>query len=127
MRILIAEDDPVTLDSLKTCLDDEGFEEPIRRLNQTGSDLYAIHILAPEEIDPSLKGDLKLIDSETKSFAEISVSRALLKKYKRNRDGFCDSVRRFCTVRGIGHVAVSSDTSVEEITLDLLRKGGMVR
>jgi uncharacterized protein (DUF58 family) len=107
--------------------DEEGFEGPIRRLNQTGSDVYAIHVLAPEEIDPRLTGDLKLIDSETKSFAEISVSRALLKKYLANRDGFLDSVRRYCTARGIGHVAVASDTSVEELTLDLLRKGGMVR
>lgn len=107
--------------------DEAGFEEPIRRLHQTGSDVYAVHVLAPEEIDPSLAGDLKLVDSETQSFAEISVSRRLLKKYKENRDGFCESIRRFCTARGIGHVAVSSDTSVEELTLGLLRKGGMVR
>lgn len=107
--------------------DEDGFEGPIRRLNQAGSDLYAIHVLAPEEIKPKLSGDLKLIDSETQAYAEISVSRALMKRYERNRDDFLDSVRRYCTARGVGHVAASSDTSIEELTLDLLRKGGMVR
>jgi uncharacterized protein (DUF58 family) len=107
--------------------DEAGFEACLRQLNQTGSDLYAIHVLAPEEIDPRLRGDLKLIDSETEAFAEVSVSRALMKKYKANRDSFCESVRRFCATRGAGHVAISSDASVEDLTLDLLRKGGMVR
>ncbi len=107
--------------------DEEGFEGCLRRLNQSRSDLYAVHVLAPEEIDPQLTGDLKLVDSETKAFAEISVSRALLKRYAKNRDGFCESVRRFCAVRGIGHVAAASDTPIEVLTLDLLRKGGMVR
>ena len=104
-----------------------GLGGPIRRLTQSGSDAYAIHVLAPEEIDPSLSGDLKLVDSETQAFAEISVSRALLKKYKQNRDGFCDEVRRFCLARGVGHYVVSSDTSVEELTIDVLRRGGLVK
>ncbi|MEK7794891.1 MAG: DUF58 domain-containing protein, partial [Candidatus Hydrogenedentota bacterium] len=103
--------------------DEAGFEGAIKRLNQTGSDLYAIHVLAPEEIDPQLKGDLKLIDSETLSFAEVSMSRALMKKYHTNRDGFLDTIRRYCTARGIGHVAVSSDASIENVALDLLRRG----
>ena len=107
--------------------DEGGFEEPLRRLTQSGSDTYAIHVLAPEEIDPTLSGDLKLVDSETNAFAEISVSRALLKKYKENRDGFCEEVRRFCLARGVGHYVVSSDTSVEELTMDVLRRGGLVK
>lgn len=107
--------------------DETGYEGPIRRLTQSGSDAYAIHVLAPEEIEPSLTGDLKLVDSETQAFAEISVSRALLKRYKENRDGFCDEVRRFCLARGVGHYVVSSDTSVEELTLEVLRRGGLVK
>lgn len=106
--------------------DEEGFEASIRRMSQSRADLYAVHVLAPEEIEPWLTGDLKLVDSETEAYAEISVSRALLKKYRSNRDGFLDSVRRYCTARGVGHVAASSDTSVEELTMDLLRRGGMV-
>ena len=96
-------------------------------MNQSRSDVYAVHVLAPEEIDPRLTGDLRLIDSETEHFAEITSSRALFRKYTKNRDGFVEEVRRYCTVRGVGHLSVSSDTPIERLTLDLLRQGGMVR
>ena len=107
--------------------DPDGFEGCLRRLTQSGSDLYAVQVMAPEEIDPELSGDLKLVDCETSSFTEISVSRALMKRYKKNRDGFCESIRRFCLARGIGHFVVSSATPVEQLTLDVLRRGGMFR
>lgn len=107
--------------------DEEGYEGCLRRLTQSGSDLYAVQVMAPEEIDPELSGDLKLVDCETEAFTEISVSRFLMKRYKENRDAFCDQVRRFCTSRGIGHYVVSSDAPIENMALNLLRRGGMVK
>lgn len=107
--------------------DEQGYEGALRRLAHSGSDLYAVHVLAPEEMDPALSGDLKLIDSETEAFAEVSMSRALMKRYLKNRNGFCESVRRYCMARGIGYFLAPSDSSVESMTLDVLRRGGMVR
>ena len=34
--------------------DEDGFEGAIRRLNQSGSDVYAVHVLAHEEIEQIL-------------------------------------------------------------------------
>jgi uncharacterized protein (DUF58 family) len=107
--------------------DEDGFEEPLRRLTQSGSDLYAVHVMAREEIDPELTGDLKLVDSETEGFAEITVSRTLLKRYKDNVNGFCDSIRRFCLARDINYIFAPSDTAFERVTLDVLRRGGLFR
>ena len=107
--------------------DPEGYEGSIRRLIQSGSDLYVVHVMAPEEIDPELSGDLKLVDCETQGTAEISVSRALLKRYGNNRDAFCQGLRDFCRARGIGCFFASSATDVERLTLDVLRRGGMLK
>lgn len=107
--------------------DQAGFEGPLRRLQQSGSDLYVVHVLSPDEIDPPVSGDLRLIDCETNAFTEISVSRALLKRYKQNLNGFCDSIRRFCLARGITYIPASTEMPVEQLTLDVLRRGGMVR
>lgn len=107
--------------------DQEGFEGPLRRLAGTGSDLYAVQVLAPEEMDPEVSGDLKLVDSETGESVEVSVSRSLMAGYIAGREDYCESIRNYCVARGIGQFLTSSDTPVERVTLDILRKGGMVR
>ncbi len=112
---------------LSDFFDEAGFEGVLRRLQQSRSDVYAVQILAPEEVNPKLTGDLKLVDSETGNFAEISASRALFKRYQKNREGFVESIRRYCATRGIGYVFASSDTPIEEITLHMFRRIGMVQ
>lgn len=107
--------------------DADGYEAALKQLVQMGSEVYAVHVLAPEEIDPRITGDLKLLDSETGAYTEISVSPALLKRYKKNLDGFCASIRQCCVARGIGYVRVVSDTPIEQVTLDLLRREGLFR
>ncbi len=108
-------------------LDEGGFEPALRRLCATRSDVYVLQVLAPEEISPELTGDLKLVDSESEQFTEVSVSRALLKRYHQNRDAFIEKVRNYCLGHGMGHFLVSSDTQVETILLDVFRKGGLLR
>lgn len=107
--------------------DEAGYEGALRRLMQSGSDLYVVHVLAPDEIDPPISGDLKLVDSETHAFTEISVSRALLKRYKSNLEGFCDAIRRFCLARDIVYIPAATNMPIEQLTLDVLRRGGMLR
>ncbi len=41
-------------------------------------DVYVIHVLSAEEIDPDLQGDLRLVDCEDGDVAEITVSGPLL-------------------------------------------------
>ncbi|MBL7647269.1 MAG: DUF58 domain-containing protein [Candidatus Hydrogenedentes bacterium] len=108
-------------------MDEQGFEGPLRRLCATRSDIYVIQVLAPEEITPQLSGDLKLIDSESESATEISVSRALMKRYFQNRDAFIEQVRTYCLGHGMSHFLVSSQTPVENVLLDVLRRGGLIR
>ncbi len=107
--------------------DQEGFQGCIRKLARSRSDVHAVHVLAPEEIDPDVSGDLKLIDSETGNAVEVSISSALLKRYHADRELFCESIRKYCTARGIGYLMTGSNAPVERITLDALRKGGLIR
>lgn len=107
--------------------DEDGFEGSLRRLAGSGSDLYAIHVLAPEEVDPDVSGDLTFLDSETGGAVEVSISRAMLESYHARRESFCESIRRYCTARGIGYFMTPSDAPFEKLTLEILRKGGMIR
>ena len=90
-------------------------------------DIYVIHILSPEEIDPDITGDLKLVDCEDADVAEITVSRPLLSKYKRTLASFVDGAKEYCTRRGMSYLMTSSDTPVEQLVSNYLRQRGLVR
>ncbi len=107
--------------------DERGPDAALRRLQQLRAETYVVQVLAPEEIAPDLSGDLKLVDSETGAHAEISVTPALLRRYEQNRDAFIEQTRQACVRRGAQHVVVASDTPMERLTLDILRRGGLLR
>jgi len=108
-------------------LDKEGYEQALRFLVTQQMDVYVLHVLSQEELDPDLKGDLRLIDCEDDDVAEITVSRPLLDKYKRTLAAFVDGAREFCARRGMNYLLVSPQTPLETLVANYLRKRGLVR
>jgi uncharacterized protein (DUF58 family) len=108
-------------------MDKEGYEKAFRLLVAQQMDVYVLHILSPEELNPDIKGDLKLIDCEDDDIAEVTISRPLLEKYKRTVAAFVDGAREFCVRRGMSYLMASTDKSVETLVANYLRKRGLVR
>jgi len=108
-------------------LDKSGYENGLRFLLTQLLDLYVVHVLSREELEPDLRGDLKLVDCEDADFAEISVSRPLLQRYQRSLASFLDGAREFCMRRGISYLMTPAETPVERIVADYLRRRGLVR
>jgi uncharacterized protein (DUF58 family) len=105
----------------------EGFDAGLRRLIGRQYDLYVIQVLSAQEFSPGLSGDLKLIDIEDADDAEITISGALLKYYKRNLTAYCNELKDFCTRRGAVYVLVNSADSVESLVLNYLRRIRLLR
>ncbi|NNF44496.1 MAG: DUF58 domain-containing protein [Phycisphaerales bacterium] len=108
----------------------DGYEKGLRYLAGGGYDTYCMQVLSPEEIDPGrngLAGDLRLTDVEDEDVAEVTVSAALLKRYKQNLDGYCGKLREFCVRRGMMHVTIDTKTDLDTLLLDYLRKRGLLR
>jgi uncharacterized protein (DUF58 family) len=112
---------------LTDLMDKTGYEAALRFLMAREMDIYVIHILAPEELNPEIKGDLKLIDCEDGDIAEITVSRPLLERYQRTLAAFIETAREYCTRRGMGYLMSSTATPVEQIVSGYLRRKGLVR
>jgi hypothetical protein len=108
-------------------MDKHGYESALRFLVAQRYDVYVIHVLSPAELEPDVKGDVKLIDCEDRDIAEISVSRPLLDRYKRTLAAFVDGAREFCTRRGMTYLMTGSQTPVEQIVSNYLRARGLVR
>ena len=112
---------------LSDFMDKGGFEQALRYLVARQYDVYVIHILAPEEVNPEVVGDLKLVDVEDGDQAEITVSKPLLDRYRKNLDAFRGGLHDFCTRRGMTCMFAPSDTPFEGIVLNYMRRKGLVR
>ncbi|QGJ71684.1 VWFA domain-containing protein [Planctomycetales bacterium 10988] len=108
-------------------MDKNGFEEALRYLVAQRMDAYVIQLLSPEELEPALQGDLKLVDCEDGDIAEITASSALYERYRRTLANFVESLRTFCMKRGMVHLMARTDQPFEQIITQYLRQRGLVR
>lgn len=108
-------------------MDKAGYQDALRFLLAQQMDTYVIQVLSAAEIEPDVKGDLRLIDSEDGDVAEITVSAPLLKRYKQTLNAFVDGAREFCTRRGMNYLLTSTETPVDQLVANYLRKRGLVR
>lgn len=104
-----------------------GYETALKMLVAREMDIYLIHVLSPEELEPNLTGDLKLMDAEDFDMREVSISASLLQRYRLTLNAFIDSARSFCNRRSIGYVSVRSDQAIDPLINDYLRARGLVR
>jgi len=112
---------------LSDFLDKGGFEAGLRYLLARDLDLYVIQVLSPEEIDPPLAGDLRLVDVEDADTAEVTVSRALLSRYKQNLQAYCQTLRHYCTRRGINYLFTATEVPFDQLVLNYLRSRGLLK
>jgi uncharacterized protein (DUF58 family) len=108
-------------------LDKGGYEEALRYLLARQMDIYVLQILAQEEIEPELVGDLKLIDVEDADEAEITVSGTLLKRYKENLAAYRGALHEFCNRRGISYLFTSNQVPFDRLVFTYLRQRGLLR
>ena len=107
--------------------DKGGFEEGLKYLIGRELDIYVLQVLSPQEVEPELAGDLKLVDVEDADVAEVTISRPLLNKYKANLQAYCQSLREYCAQRGVSYLFTTTDVPFEQIILNYLRRRGLLR
>ena len=104
-----------------------GYESGIMALQSKGYEVGIIHLLAPEEVEPPLAGDLRLIDIETGDPQDVSVDNSLRDIYKRRVQGWRDEIESYCLKRGVHYIPVTTNTKWDEIVLHNMRRMGIVK
>ncbi len=108
-------------------MDKEGYESAFKYLLSRQMDIYVIHVLSAEELDPEIKGDLRLVDCEDDDVAEITASAPLLKRYQKTLAAFVEGAREFCARRGMNYLLANNQVPVEQLISGYLRRRGLVR
>jgi uncharacterized protein (DUF58 family) len=101
---------------------DPAADKVIRELAATGSELVILHILSPDELDPPLEGDLRLVDTETGERVDITADLATIDAYKARltewKAGFADLAAK----RRASYVDLPSDVNLAELMFAELRR-----
>lgn len=108
-------------------LDKRGYQDALRYLLARNLDLYVVHVLAQEEVEPDLVGDLRLIDAEDGDVSEITVTAPLLQRYKANLNAFVGGLKEWCTQRGIAYIFTTNQAPFDRLVLNYLRERGLVK
>jgi hypothetical protein len=108
-------------------MDKEGYESALRYFVSHEMDCYVIHLLSQEEIEPEVKGDLKLVDCEDQDIAEITVSAPLLARYQQTLNAFTRGAQEFCTRRGMHYMLANNKLPIADLVGHHLRRRGLVR
>lgn len=103
---------------------DPAASSAIRTLGSRGFEVLFLQILSDEDIDPTLEGDLRLVDDEGGAPVEVTANSTVLREYT-DRLGRHNSELQQSTVRVGGRYAlVRSRTPLETLINSVFRKDG---
>lgn len=128
-RLAMLQRQPGIIVLLSDFFDKGDMADALRYLGGDRHDVYAIQLLAPQEVDPAkgnILGDLRLRDIEDGDIAEVSVSPALIRRYKANLQAYCQHVREQCLKRGVAYMISETDVPFETLILKYLRQRGLL-
>jgi uncharacterized protein (DUF58 family) len=101
---------------------DPAADKVIRELAATGSELIVLHILSPEELDPSLEGDVRLVDVETGEGLDVTVDVATIDDYKARLAAWQEGFAELAGKRGATYVPISTDLPLTDLVFAELRR-----
>lgn len=105
---------------------DPGYKQGLSALMSRKFEVMLLHLLDEEEVEPSVTGDLLMIDSETGEQREVTVTQTLLRRYRQRFAEFCADIEGFCSRYGCGYMRITNKTPFEELILKYLRRRGLL-
>ena len=104
-----------------------GHMDGINVLLGKGCEVGMVHTLSPDEIEPPLAGDLRLVDVETGMAQEVTIDGGMRHLYMERVQAWRDGIRADCLKRGVHYFPVDTSYAWEKVILFDLRKLGVVK
>lgn len=108
---------------LSDLMDPGGFRDGILSLLYRKDDVICLHVLDEEEIEPTLDGNIKLVDSETRQMISLTIDKRIGELYRRKLDAYFMEIEEFCIDHGVEYMRTSTMVPFEDVVLKYLRQG----
>lgn len=104
-----------------------GYQRGLNALQARGYEIALIHVLSPEEVDPPLSGDIKLVDVETAAEAEMTLDTATLARYRRRLETWQEEIGAYAARRNIHYIPVNTTLPWEKLIMQSMRVKGLLK
>jgi len=104
-----------------------GHESGLREWLGRGHQAALIHVLAPDELDPPLAGDLQLVDVETGFEQDVSLDGGLRSLYRERAQAWIQAIRADCRKRGVRYQDLITSQPWDQALLLDMRRAGIVK
>jgi len=104
-----------------------GYADGLNALQGRGYEVAILHVLTPDEMEPPLAGDVRLIDSETGTGQDVTIDGAMRDLYARRVREWRDEIASLCLKRDVHYVPIDTSTPWESVILFALRRAGVVK
>jgi uncharacterized protein (DUF58 family) len=105
---------------------DPAADKVIRELAATGSELIVLHVLSPDELDPSMEGDVRLVDVESGDGIDVTIDLATIDDYKARLATWQEGFAELAAKRGATYVPISTDLPLADLVFAELRRRRVV-
>ena len=105
----------------------DGFRRALDQLRFFKHELYVIQVAAPWELDPPIRGELRLVDSESAAHEDLTITDSMRRRYRRAFAGLSEELRRYAMRYSIGYPLARTDVPFDEFLLGVLQHGGLLQ
>ena len=104
----------------------DGWPDVLDALALGRADTCLVHLLARDDIEPALDGDLRLADAESGAEVEVALAAGTLADYTDTARRWMGQVSQACGTRGIAYARLVDDESLEDFLLAGLPAAGVL-
>jgi hypothetical protein len=99
----------------------------VRRLAGRKFGIYALHLVAPEELNVELSGDVELCDVETGRTLRQPLRRDTVERFRAFFRSHCDALQAALRKYGVRYVRLSSEQDLDQVLFTRFPREGVFR
>lgn len=107
-------------------LSESNWQAGLLGLMAAGQEVTLLQVLAPEDLNPELRGDWKLRDAETGREVEVTITPRVLRRYREELAAHTEALATFCRQRRIPFLQIPSDAPLVPAVMSGLHAAGVV-
>ncbi len=106
--------------------DPSGFVPAVDLLRYHRHEAHLIQVYEQSEADPTLAGDIELVDCESGQSEQATIDEAVLRRYRSAFQRYQEQMRTYCRRHGLGCTQTTVDVPFDELLLQMMRRAGIV-